>query len=814
MNRDHTNDDAYRSQAEASLASLGTASGAGRALYTGFMALTGFILVSLATTDDLQLFDRAPLKLPLLNVDISLSGFYQFTPWLYVIIHANLLLVFSIIAEKHRYFASLLDDCAFADRQHLRQQLHVNAFTQFLGADHRGGLAIMLKLLIWITIGLMPPLILLSIQLDFLAAQIENVTSWQQWAVLVDCVLVAYFWNNILQKQRRARFPKDWNPPLFKRYVLTGWVLSVCAALIFCFSWLVALVPLSEEERRVHNGWYMPSVFSGDKCVLNSEMIDKEAEFENSESEVLETEIITLKNKRLAEQVAATKSARQWQQPYRCSNRLSWWFLDREDAWLNNDVGVRRWLNLPDQVLVANRATAQPQWLNRLRHELQQEETTKAPDNIVNNNDGVEEPEQEYSNTDTEDTSPDSRPSTPVFNTLDYFLPVNKELQNFRFANFRRSFLPNAKLRGADLRGTDLFDASLQGTNLWEAKLQGANLGGVKLQGAELTFTQLQGAYLRKANLQDAVLRWAKLQRMNLRSARLQGANLWKTNLQSADLSSANLQGAVLRKTELQGVALLDAKLQGTVLRNAELQGALCGRCDLTASNLNKSSLDKALILSPGTGWDQHKLILELKAAVEQTRDTYAQQRLNSTIQRLAQINKDSVTDFKGAELASMQDRCLILTARPERIKNTAAVCDQVEDLRIDPLQHLLRWASYNAELSCEYGLFDRYYNPELNSDEAYEIIEDYRSTETPTNEQENKASDALIDLALALYDQQLLRKVENTELECVRRTELDDWYQDSLYADNEKLKDRILNLKLEPFATTSTAKPNSTPSQ
>jgi hypothetical protein len=154
----------------------------------------------------------------------------------------------------------------------MRQQLHVNAFIQFLGADHKGLLALILKLMIWLTIGLIPPLLLLAIQLDFLAAQIESVTNWQQTAVLVDSFLAGFFWNNILQKARRARFPKDWSPPLWKRYLLEGWVLWLSVVLIVGFSLLVALVPLTDYERKVHN--LMPEWLglAKNNCVLDEDL--------------------------------------------------------------------------------------------------------------------------------------------------------------------------------------------------------------------------------------------------------------------------------------------------------------------------------------------------------------------------------------------------------------------------------------------------------------------------------------------------------------------------------------------------------------
>ena len=630
--------DTNKQLAESTLSSINEASTAGRALYTGFLALTAYIIVALGTTDDLQFFDRAPLTPPLLNVEISLTGFYRYMPWLYVIVHANLLLLFSMIAEKHRYFAALVDNCAWPDRVHMRQQLHVNAFTQFLGADHKGLLALILKVMIWFTVGLIPPLLLLAIQLDFLAAQIESVTSWQQTAVLIDCLLAGYFWNNILQKERRARFPKDWSPPFWKRYLLEGWVLWVSVVFIIGFSGLVALVPLSDYERSVHNRmpeWEWLGLAKSD-CVFSEELEKLRA---LGRAETISTDenekLIKLENVFNTQLVDASKEAREWTAPYRCSNRLTWWFIDRSDSWLNERLEIRRWLNLPDKVFVENRKTVQPQWLNRL--------TSDLGNNTDDDKANKPSPDENTGKTTNAD-------STANFKTLDYFLPVNKENQHFHFARFSRSFLPNAKMKRAQLQGANLTWAQLQGADLEEAQLQGAFLVKAQLQDASLSNAQLQGAFLYGAQLQGANLSYAQLQDANLLEAQLQGASLHSAQLQGKSLSNAQLQGADLSDAQLQGASLHSAQLRGASLIEAQLQGA-----DLSDAQLQGASLHSAQLLGASLSYAQLQSADLSQAQLQGADLSYAQLQSADLSQAQLQGADLSYAQLQGADLSYAQ---------------------------------------------------------------------------------------------------------------------------------------------------------------
>ncbi len=73
-------------------------------------------------------------------------------------------------------------------------------------------------------------------------------------------------------------------------------------------------------------------------------------------------------------------------------------------------------------------------------------------------------------------------------------------------AVLRGANLQGAVLRGANLQGVDLENAKLQGANLWQANLQGAVLRGSNFEGADLRGSNFEGADLRGADLRGIYL--------------------------------------------------------------------------------------------------------------------------------------------------------------------------------------------------------------------------------------------------------------------------------------------------------------------
>ncbi len=171
--------------------------------------------------------------------------------------------------------------------------------------------------------------------------------------------------------------------------------------------------------------------------------------------------------------------------------------------------------------------------------------------------------------------------------------------------------LVTAKLNKADLSDADLSDADLRGADLSEAKLSraklstaifvGANLSGANLSGADLSDADLSGANLSGANLSGADLSGAKLY-----GARLYEAQLSDTTLEGAKLYGANFSGSTLRGTSLDKADGNEPKGWVTILykikRGLKLGGHSQGKIDSSVAMIVRSStLTQGYVSSTGT---------------------------------------------------------------------------------------------------------------------------------------------------------------------------------------------------------------------
>ena len=172
---------------------------------------------------------------------------------------------------------------------------------------------------------------------------------------------------------------------------------------------------------------------------------------------------------------------------------------------------------------------------------------------------------------------------------------VKADLRNAQFdsTRLRGAQLDSANLYGAQLDSTDLFEAQLDSADLSEAHLNGVNLFFASLKGANLTETQLNGADLSLAGLVGAKLAGTQLEnKAILKGAWLSGAYLYKTKLAGADLLNAHLDSALLVGTQLQGARLANVDFRGAVLSAIEVDDA----------NLQGAKLDGATFLEVPNG--------------------------------------------------------------------------------------------------------------------------------------------------------------------------------------------------------------------
>jgi len=173
---------------------------------------------------------------------------------------------------------------------------------------------------------------------------------------------------------------------------------------------------------------------------------------------------------------------------------------------------------------------------------------------------------------------------------------------NWMFAFYDREFLDtlgfppdhNDRVVENNLSEYDLAAANLNKANLRRVNLRGAYLMGADLQEANLSEADLRRTDLTAAHLQRSDLRGAQLQGVRFFGADLQKAKFGEeANLLGADLRNANLEGTVL-----QGANLVRAKLSGANLQEADLQGANLQWADLRgARNLAVAQLSEAKTL-------------------------------------------------------------------------------------------------------------------------------------------------------------------------------------------------------------------------
>jgi hypothetical protein len=178
------------------------AAGKASVLWTTFITFQLYLAIAFGSVTHRDLFLETSIKLPLLNVDLALVGFFVVAPLLLLIFHFYLFLQLVGLASKAEDYNTLLvaEAPAASDQRYLRQRLDVFPILQFLAgpSDQRAGFrGYSLRLIAWITLVATPVLILLQGQVTFLPYHREWIVWLQRVVVLIDLALIWYFWLHL-----------------------------------------------------------------------------------------------------------------------------------------------------------------------------------------------------------------------------------------------------------------------------------------------------------------------------------------------------------------------------------------------------------------------------------------------------------------------------------------------------------------------------------------------------------------------------------------------------------------------------------------
>ena len=560
-----------------------------RGLYVTFLLFAFYVAVIVFSTTDQQLLKETGARLPLLNVELPLLGFFIVIPWLVFIFHVHLVTHFFLLSRKlhnlNQAIASLPEDI---QRTHRELPFPLVFSYMIVGRHHPFLLRWAFSTTVIVTVVIVPIVLLLVIQWKFLPYHSRWITLNHQIVFVLDLLLLWALWPR-MKRQRWQMF--------------RVFVAGVSTIVILLVSTVLLVPPGGVIER-----------FLGKQIqfnyILHRNLDLREKTLMKSEPP---PELIA------AYKVAGDSSEKVWldhgkpldlqKRDLRDANfyRATLWNVDLRGAKLQG----------------ADFQEAQLQGANLQRAELQgaklQRAELQGADLEWARLQGADLTEAQLQGADLTEAKLQGADLTAARLQGANLREAELQSANLKGADLQITFLYGANLQGADLRGANLREAELQGAKLQRAELQGAyleraklqstflnganlkradlrgaNLREAELQGAKLQRAELQGAKLQRAELQGAYLERAKLQGANLKRAKLQGAKLQRAELQGAYLREAELQGAPLWEARLQGADLREAKLQVTDLRRAQLQGAHLGEAELQGANLRGAELQGA----------------------------------------------------------------------------------------------------------------------------------------------------------------------------------------------------------------------------
>ena len=500
-----------------------------RGLYVTFLLFAFYIAVIVFATTDEQLLRETGARLPLLNVELPLLGFYIFIPWLVLIFHVHLLNQFFLLSRKlhnlNQAIALLPEDI-----QHKYRELPFPlVFSHMVVGTHYSRLLRWaFSLAVLVTVVIVPITLLLAIQWKFLRYHSSGITVNHQIVLVLDLFLLWVFWPRMFARSVRWGV---WCPSRGLRWrvqqrqqIRRMFAASISTIIILVVSTLFLVPPgdgiewfLSEEAKKAwrEQVWH-------EKSRIMVRLLYKETWFYNFFHRNLDLYEKTLMRKEPSpELIAAYKAA--------------------------GDPSEKVWLDHGKPLDLQNRDLRNADFGSAILWDV------------------------------------DFRKAN--LQGADF---TGAELQG---ANLKEAQLQDADLFNANLQGAKLRGAQLQGADLWGVNLEGADLSRADLQGANLRYANLQGARLIEANLQGANLEEAQLAAASLTGANLQGADLTEAYLYGAFLNHYydTIQGidqVVIQGANLQGADLTDAKLQGAVLQGAKLQGANLSRANLQGTDL------------------------------------------------------------------------------------------------------------------------------------------------------------------------------------------------------------------------------------
>ena len=538
-----------------------------------FIGIMAYLMVAVAGVTHKDLLLETAVTLPILQVNIQLTQFFRFAPILLVLFHLGLISQLVLLARKTLEFDSAVRALEVSNRRThpLRLELHNFFFVQAIAGPHRSiVMSAFLHGMSWLTLVVLPVVLLLYIQISFLPYHDVAIT-WTHRIALGFDVLMLVLIGIFLTRAETSFFTAFWRTTL--HHPVSFLVTTGVLAIVSVFSFFVATIPGEELDTITRAFLPQPAqdrMGRGQRYVAGFSL----------------------------PYVAA-----------RADGTL-WGIFHRNLAVTDEDLVSARGRIRLDEPSISLRG-------RDLRYAMLDRTDLNRADFTGAQLEGASFVGADLSNA-----------RLHCGDLSELILSDDRKrarCTNARNANFTRANLSGARMAGVDLTGAVLEEADLESAELPHAVLVGVNFSGARLEKADLTGgVAMQGANFLLASLQGADLTGAHAQAADFSSAGMQAAVLSYARLQGAVLRDADLEGANVQRAKLLGADLTGAKLPAADLRSAAVwQAKPPSDGDLELTDL------ESLNLSP----PPESEITELSAMIDGLRSPQLKQHLNEQLQ-------------------------------------------------------------------------------------------------------------------------------------------------------------------------------------
>ncbi len=510
-----------------------------------FIGVMAYLMVAVAGVTHKDLLLETPVTLPILQVNIQLTQFFQFAPVLLVLFHLGVISQLVLLARKTLEFDTAVRALEVSDRRThpLRLELHNFFFVQAIAGPHRSiVMSAFLHGMSWLTLVVLPVVLLLYIQIAFLPYHDITITWTHRIALTVDIVMLVMI-GIFLMRAEASFFKAFWQTTVQHpfSFLLTSAVMIVVAF----FSYFIATVPDERLDRLART--FIPAPDNADG-----------------------------RRYRFAIGFAV---------PYLAPkpDGSLWGIFHRNLIVTDQDlVSERQGRRMATDEASISLRGRDLRFARLDRTDLHRADLT-----------GAELDGASFIGADLSHIRLQCADISELILTEDRDLARCVSAER---ANFTRANLTGAQMAGIDLRHAKLEEANLESAELPYSLLIGADFSGARLDKADVTGgVQMQAANFLIASLQGADLTGVHAQFADFSSATMQAAIMMHASLHGAVLRDANLEGADLQRVNLAGADLTGTKLTAADLRHATIWQTLPPQDD----SLALADLSNIAILRP-----------------------------------------------------------------------------------------------------------------------------------------------------------------------------------------------------------------------